>query len=120
MMIGCEARAAKGILRRHGPRIRSSSTICDRDTLPNVPGDLMTRSTNRRWQLILATSAGLLLVASIVLLSRGCNTQDGTGKTDPAITSAGGRKDVVKLPGVRFVDVTAKAGIRFRHTNGGF
>jgi enediyne biosynthesis protein E4 len=76
---------------------------------------------NRRfpvWLPTLIAGGGFLLL--IGLTSTGCSKKDETVAKDPEIESAQGRKDAVKPPNVRFVDITAKAGIKFVHTNGSF
>jgi hypothetical protein len=67
-----------------------------------------------------AIVAGCLLLAMLVLVPGGCTSRDATSATGPDITSAQKRLDVVNPPAVRFSDITAKAGLRFIHTNGAF
>src|SRR5438132_692758 len=73
-----------------------------------------------RPRVLLLTAAGLLALAGVVFVFRGCSPPEVTQRKDPNIESAQGRKDAGRPPAVRFVDVTAKAGIRFAHTNGAF
>ena len=72
------------------------------------------------WLHSLIVGSGFLLLAGLTLVSGGCGNKGESVSKDPEIDSAQGRKDGVKPPKVRFVDITAKANINFVHTNGGF
>jgi hypothetical protein len=74
----------------------------------------------RRRLTALAAAFALLVLACAVFLPIGCTSKDTATSTGPDITSAQGRKDVLKPPSVRFVDITAKANLHFTHTSGAF
>jgi hypothetical protein len=70
----------------------------------------------------LAAAAGLLAAGLALLPSIGCSSKTEVKDEDPDIDSP---VDLPKLKGVtvpkvRFTDITAKANIRFTHTNGSF
>jgi enediyne biosynthesis protein E4 len=71
-------------------------------------------------------SCGLLMAVAVgiatAMLSTGCNSRTEVNVADPEVTPAQRRHDAdrVAVPTVRFMDVTEKAGIHFRHTNGSF
>jgi hypothetical protein len=67
---------------------------------------------HRYWRLLLPAALGLLASA---LLVASC----GPGAGPPQSTEPE-REGKVAVPGVRFTDITDKAGIRFVHTNGAF
>jgi hypothetical protein len=62
----------------------------------------------------------LLLLAGIALVWYSYQVGDTTATADPNLAAAQDRKDAGLPPNVRFVDVTAKAGIHFVHTSGAF
>lgn len=67
---------------------------------------------------ILATSAAVLV--GLTLLLSGCSRQENKNAGVPGVNVAGQRKANPNVPVVKFTDVTAKAGIKFQHENGGF
>jgi hypothetical protein len=64
--------------------------------------------------------AGLFLLASWLVV--GCGPKGEEGGETPDIEEASGLTPLkgVSVPEVRFTDITARAGIRFHHTNGAF
>jgi enediyne biosynthesis protein E4 len=74
----------------------------------------------RRRPIIGMSAAGLCLVAGLAVLSQSCTTKDTSTGAGPDVVAAQGREGVLKPPSVRFVDITAKSGIRFTHTSGAF
>src|SRR6266542_1853356 len=67
------------------------------------------------------TTSRLPLGAALLLgcAFAGCTPTTPTAKPPPPPSSVPERRTVV-VPPVRFTDITAKAGITFRHTNGSF
>ena len=60
--------------------------------------------------------AGPLLAMTLM----GCNRPDAKGSVPPTVTPPKVRTANADVPLVKFTDLTAKAGIKFVHTNGGF
>ncbi len=72
-----------------------------------------------RWTNRFLLGVSFLLLAVLLALPIGCGTNNDekhNGKDIPVILP----REVFKPPSVRFVDITAKAGIDFLHTNGSF
>jgi hypothetical protein len=66
-------------------------------------------------------AAVVTLVLGLLAATGGCGTQEEETKADPNLAAPKQRTArKVNLPRVRFTDITARAGIRFRHTNGAF
>jgi len=61
--------------------------------------------------------AASMLVALTLL---GCNRPDAKGVVPPIVVGPKARQANVNVPDVKFTDITAKAGIKFEHQNGGF
>jgi hypothetical protein len=67
----------------------------------------------------LAAAALLSLTMILGVLGLGCGTKDAEKQEEVEIEGAKNRDAMnVKLPKVRFTDITAKSGIRFTHTSG--
>jgi len=63
----------------------------------------------------------LLLGTGAAILCSGCGAKDEGPAPDPLIGPAHDAKtDHIKIPSVRFTDITKQAGIHFRHCNGAF
>jgi hypothetical protein len=80
----------------------------------------MQYETGRHRMAMLTTGAALVLLTGMTLLSCGCPKTDTGATTNPDVLPAMARQEARKPPSVRFVDITAKAGIHFVHTSGGF
>jgi hypothetical protein len=76
--------------------------------------------THYRWALLLVAATGLAILVASPLLFRGCDSDETGSGGGPNIDAAQNRTEGVKPPGIRFVDITDKAQIRFSHTNGAF
>ncbi len=73
------------------------------------------------WLARLTAPAGVALALGLAVLLSGCTKGQDEGKGDVEVRGASERRaSDVPLPKVHFKDVTAQAGIRFRHTNGAF
>jgi hypothetical protein len=80
---------------------------------------LSSRSPARRLTRVLALGGAFALALALTLLLSGCGNRDEEGGRNVDLQGAAARR-AVNLPTVRFTDVTARAGIKFRHVNGGF
>jgi hypothetical protein len=71
------------------------------------------------WFSFLVAGLGLPLLMAATLLP-GCSRKDDSRRPDPELESALERRPTIPPPRLRFVDITAKAGIHFVHVNGAF
>src|SRR5437899_2460711 len=70
----------------------------------------------RRCRRLLQHGAGALVLLVAVLATSGCHAERRPASPQPACATA----SASRTPAIHFTDVTERAGIRFRHANGGF